>query len=62
MSRRPPPSDAVIDTRDGAVVCPRCGKRETLPLPMAIAAMQHWLAYHAEQHRHCRPAPKVAPA
>lgn len=53
-----PPADAIIDTRDGNIVCPRCEKREPLPLPMAISALTHWVAYHAEQHRHCRPTEK----
>ncbi len=54
---RSAPSDAVIDTRDAHIVCPRCEKREPMPLPMAVSAMTHWVAYHAEQHRHCRKKP-----
>ncbi len=47
------PSYIICDARTNEIVCERCGKREPLPLPMAINDFVKWSNGFALMHRLC---------
>lgn len=62
MRTKAKPTRAIPDwlvMSDGGVRCLRCGKVETMPLPMPMNGFQPWCEYAGAIHAHCKDVGRV---